>query len=154
MPPYVALTKPDEDEVAPPQPVPSFSVKTEVGIQDDGVSDNDTDDEDDEDDDDDEGSVEDPETDSKPKYLPPIFASNLLRPLASLTAATSTPPLIPGFPHPHRDNGAVVRPLPPEIALRLHLDFGQNEAARQKLSPIQHQQPAESSGPSNGSNSR
>jgi hypothetical protein len=138
VPPYVALHKPDE--VTPPETETIFNVKTEIDIHDD------LSDDDDDDDDEDEDNVDDPETESKPKYLPPIFGNHVLRPAGAIHPATSAT-LITGFPHP--DNGAVVRPLPPEIALRLQLDFGQVEAARQKPSPSQHV--AESSNGSPGS---
>ena len=77
------------------------------------------------------------ETESKPKYLPPFFGNHVL----------SSTPILTGFPHPDVGDGAIVRPLPPEVALRLQLDFGQTDAVLSNVSPALPL--AESSGASN-----
>ena len=130
VPPYVALSK-SEDVV--------FKSDSAVNIKRENVDvegdDDDDDDNDVEDEEDDEDSQETDET--KTMYLTPQTGNNIYR--------TSTSTTLPDFPIP--ENGAVVRPLPPEIALRLHLDFPSAEA---KLSPAA-QVLAESSGASSSS---
>jgi hypothetical protein len=126
VPPYVALSQPENlkrEQFADDR-------GHDVTADDDGTK---------TDDDSSDGDDSRHETEAKPMYLPPHSASNaVFRP---------THETFPEFSLP--GNGAVVRPLPPEVALRLQLDFSGSEVSRPKLSPAQVF--AESSGASSSS---
>ena len=72
------------------------------------------------------------ETDTKPMYLPIQPLSHLpIQPLSNFPIATSTQHIhaTSSHPCPLPSNGRAVRPLPPEVALRLHFDLSSAEPA-------------------------